>query len=248
MRNPFDRRGSGHRKEPPEQEYWLSYSDLMASLLMVFVLFLLVAGARFSQATSDLEAVREKVVGVVHTIAVRDSIISDLRKVENTALITIDTVTGTIRLSDSSAVLFQQGDARVSERGQQIIAELARDYLPVVLNNARYRQHLREVVVEGHTNDDGGFDYNMDLSQRRAFAVLEHLFAATPASDRRSLQRFLTARGRSYSEVICRDGSTAYPVDCGPEGVDKDLSRRIEIHFRLNDEEVVREIKALLDE
>jgi chemotaxis protein MotB len=245
MKNPFDRRKRRH-SEPKDQEYWLSYSDVMAGLLMVFVLMLLVAAARFNDATQRLGEVEGAVIGMVESMAVRDSIIQDLQRVSTGSLITIDTVTAAIRLSDSSAVLFEQDDDRLRPAGREIVSQLARNYLPVVVQNARYRKHLREIVVEGHTNDDGSFRYNMDLSQRRAYAVLRHFFQESAEEDRLLLERYLTARGRSYSDVICSDGTTAFPTDC-PNGVDKVRSRRIEVLFRLDDEEVVREVRALLE-
>jgi outer membrane protein OmpA-like peptidoglycan-associated protein len=245
MKNPFERRNR-RRSEPRDQDYWLSYSDVMAGLLMVFVLLLLVAAARFNEAGRELDQVKGAVIGMVQTMAVRDSIIRDLQQVSSGRLITIDTVTAAIRLSDSSAVLFEQDDDRLRPEGRAIVSQLAQDYLPVVVRNDRYRNHLREIVVEGHTNDDGSFRYNMDLSQRRAYAVLRHFFQESGEQDRALLERYLTARGRSYSEVICVDGSTAFPADC-LDGVDKVRSRRIEVLFRLDDEEVVREVRTLLE-
>lgn len=247
MKYPFEKRSRNRAREPRDQEYWLSYSDLMAGLLMVFVLMLLVAGARYQDAATELERTKMQMIDVIETMAVRDSIIQDLQRISDDQLITIDTVTGAIRLSDSNAVLFDQNDDQLKPAGKDVVSRLARDYLPVVIENDRYRTHLREIVVEGHTNDDGSFYYNMDLSQRRAYAVLEHFFSESPSEDRRMLERYLTARGRSYSEVICADGSTGFPGECGSGGVDKVRSRRIEVLFRLNDEEVVREVRSLLE-
>ena len=52
-RNPLRRRSRDSdfaSEEPREQEYWLSYSDLMAGLLMVFVLLLVAANFRYTTA------------------------------------------------------------------------------------------------------------------------------------------------------------------------------------------------------
>lgn len=247
MRNPFDKRAEKRYREPTDQEYWLSYSDLMAGLLMVFVLMLLVAAGRYEEERGQIESLREQVIGVVQTMAVRDSIIQDLQRIGDDDLITVDTVTGAIRLNDARAVLFAQNKSDLTPEGRAVLSRLARDYLPAVLGNGLYLRHLREIVIEGHTNDDGTFLHNVELSQDRAYAVLNHFFAQTAGTERDLLERYLTARGRSYSEVICRDGRKGFPTQCGPGGVDKAASRRIEILFRLDDEEVVREIRSLLD-
>lgn len=248
MRNPFDKRSRKRGQQPKDQEYWLSYSDLMAGLLMVFVLMLLVAAGRYEEERDQIESLREQVIGVVETMAVRDSIIQDLQQIGNNQLITIDTITGAIRLSDANAVLFDQNESYLKPQGRVVLTRLARDYLPAVLGNERYLQHLREIVIEGHTNDDGTFLHNVELSQERAYAVLNHFLAQTSGTERSLLERYLTARGRSYSEVVCWNGARGFPEDCGPSGVDKAASRRIEILFRLDDEEVVREIRNLLDQ
>lgn len=243
--NPFSRKEPVRRRERGEQEYWLSYSDLMAGLLMVFVLMLLVAIARYNEQADSLADVRERVTETIRTMAVRDSIIRDLRRLGNETIV-VDTVTAAVRMSD--AVLFDQDQYVLKPEGERVLGVFAEQYIPVVMNNGRYRDHLREIAIEGHTNDDGSYDYNMGLSQRRAYAVMEYFLQVTrdPAA-REFLERYLTARGRSYSRVICRNREVgpAFPEDC-PTGVDKAASRRIEIQFRLDDEEVVREVKSLM--
>lgn len=57
---------------------------------------------------------------------------------------------------------------------------------------------IQLVEVQGHTDEQGGYDYNMDLSQRRAAAVVDYLVGKGIAASR------LTARGYGESDPIDR--------------------------------------------
>lgn len=250
-RNPFRRRSRDSEytsEDVREQEYWLSYSDLMAGLLMVFVLLLVAANFRYTSAAEYLKVIADRVTDAVTTMAVRDRIIDELQEEQeqSPAVVRVDSVTGAITLSDG--VLFEEGSSVLQPRGERILGSFIRSYLPVVMDDPEYRDHLREIAVEGHTNDNGTYLYNVRLSQARAYAVMD--FFIQSAADRPSqefLMRYLTAKGRSYSRVVCGGEIVSY-WDCPPGQVDKAASRRIEIHFRLDDEEVVRRVKTLLDD
>ncbi len=69
----------------------------------------------------------------------------------------------------ASKLLFGTNEATLAEGQRESIGRLARSLLSVDI------QHMR---VEGHTDDYGTDDYNLDLSQRRAQAVADALVAA----------------------------------------------------------------------
>src|SRR5690606_890938 len=246
-RNPLRRRSRDFEdahEEVREQEYWLSYSDLMAGLLMVFVLLLLAANFRYTSAAEHLTVIADRVTDAVTTMAVRDSIISDLKEGQKAGptVVNVDPVTGAITLSDG--VLFEEGSAVLQPGGERVLAEFIKTYLPVIMNNPAYRAHLREIAVEGHTNDNGPYLFNVRLSQERAYAVMQFFIeSAEDSLSREFLMRHLTAKGRSYSQVVCNGTIQPY-WDCPPGEVDKTASRRIEIHFRLDDEELVQRVKT----
>ena len=240
IKHPLVRRRSGAGAEPQNQEYWLSYSDLLAGLLMVFVLMLLVATTAYNRSRAEFDRTREQVTGIVESMRVREQLIDELKAVDNPNII-VDTITAGVSMTD--AVLFGEGSAVLQSAGRELIARFVQDYVPIVVRNDLYRSALQEIAIEGHTNDNGPYMYNMELSQARAYAVMVHMFNVTQdPTTHEFLERYLTARGRSESRVICLGGDVAYPTDCGPEGVDKEGSRRIEIRFRLDDEEVVRQV------
>ena len=100
------------------------------------------------------------------------------------------------------------------------------------MNNDEIRENLDQIIIEGHTDSDGGYLYNLELSQNRAFAVMD--FINSWNKDER-LQKYLIASGRSYTQPVMRRGVE-----------DKDASRRIEIKFTLSNKEAMEEIRKFL--
>ncbi|MCC5809635.1 MAG: OmpA family protein [Ectothiorhodospiraceae bacterium] len=74
-----------------------------------------------------------------------------------------------------------------------------------------------EVLVVGHTDNQGSFDYNADLSLRRAVAVRQAL-----ASDYGIATDRMTAKGASFMAPVASNASE--------EG--RELNRRVELVLR----------------
>ena len=206
-----------------DTEYWLSFSDLMAGLLMIFALMLLSA---LYDYTSGVEGIRE-------IVKVREEVIDSLKAEfpEGRGAVVHVEENGSVRFLDN--VLFSQGSAVVSPEGRTQLSSFATSYLSVLLGNPKFREQLRAVVVEGHTNSDGSYEVNLNLSQVRAFAVM--LVLLEHAGEYRNiLEALVSANGRSYSDLLYLEDDLTIE--------DKERSRRIEIHFRLNDDELLRQI------
>ena len=235
-----------HEQEPKDQDYWLSYSDLMAGLLMVFTLMLLAALYSYQ---SGVEGVRE-------ILSVRQEVVENLQREfqeGQTRLVEVQP-DGTVRFADQ--VLFGEDSAILSREGREQLVSFSEQYVRILFGNPRFapfRDQLQAIVVEGHTNDNGTYAYNLRLSQARAYAVMEVLLAGAVGYGR-ELQKYLTANGRSFSELVCADGlvdvenSVDPELRCGRAGVDKVASRRIEIRFQLRDGILLQGLLDLLED
>lgn len=222
--------------ETSEQEYWLSYSDLMAGLLMVFALLLLAALAhhgRLVEEAGDIAATRTRIVAVLDSLMTADS-----------SGITVDPISGAVKFPDG--VLFAQGQSTLQPAGREQLKTFAESYFGVLLGNEQVRAELKSIVIEGHTNDDASYEYNLDLSQRRAFSVMTYLLQNVPEYES-ELKTYVTANGRSFSNPIRCESEAVYDYPCEPGTVDKVKSRRIEILFRLKDEELLERIRRMLE-
>ncbi|WP_456457600.1 OmpA family protein [Nitratifractor sp.] len=147
--------------------------------------------------------------------------------------IAIDKKTGALRLS--SKILFDRGSAELKEAAKQELRETFEKYIAALMNNRAIRPHLERIVIEGHTDSDGGYLYNLELSQKRALAVMNYLLSL-PIAKKYDLKKYLVASGRAYMDPILRNGVE-----------DKEASRRIEIKFRLKNREAMYEIERILD-
>lgn len=242
--NAWQQRSSSWAADAPEQEYWLSYSDLMAGLLMVFALLLLAAlyhYGRLVDEAGNIAATRTEIITVLQHVIDEDS-----------SGVTVDPITGTVKFPEG--VLFPVGQHELGITGQHQLNSFAEKYFGVLLGDERIREQLRAVVIEGHTDDTYipghagdalSYDFNLQLSQRRALSVMRYLMSGT-SDHRQHLMEYVTASGRSFSRPICAD-QVAYAYPCPPGNpLDRDRSRRIEISFRLKDEELLERIRSLL--
>jgi len=105
-----------------------------------------------------------------------------------------------------------------------------------LVTDENIKPHLDKIIIEGHTDSDGGYIYNLKLSQDRALAVMEYLFTLE-FSKKYNIKPLVIASGRSYLDAIKKNGVE-----------DKEASRRIEIKFRLKNEDAMHEIEKVLDE
>ncbi len=147
--------------------------------------------------------------------------------------IDIDKKTGSLRLA--SNILFDKGSATLKEDAKVALKEAFEEYIGALVHDPRIKPHLDKIIIEGHTDSDGGYLYNLDLSQKRAFAVMHYLLGLA-FSQENNLKPLLVASGRAYLDAIRHNGVE-----------DKEASRRIEIKFRLKNEDAMHEIERVLD-
>ena len=151
----------------------------------------------------------------------------------------IDKETGAILLD--SSVLFSFNESELTEEGTEILDQVLPVYCHVLLSG-EYADYVGEVIIDGYTDSIGDYVSNLSLSQSRAYAVaaylLEHMNEFLSGNEQEVLMAKLTANGKSSSHPIL--------TVRGEE--DADASRRVEIKFRLKDEEMIAELQELIEE
>ena len=145
-----------------------------------------------------------------------------------------------------ATVLFDKGEAELKEDSKEALKSLMQKYFAAILSEEAIRQAVSNIIIEGHTDSDGGYIYNLDLSQKRAIAVLEFLYQ-TGIDE--SLQSLLMAAGRSFSvPVYERDKNGDFKLSAsGQRKEDKDKSRRIEIRIIFSDKAALKKLNTYLD-
>lgn len=214
--------------------FWASYSDLMASMLLVFVLLLVVALFHFSEHSAHAAERLADQKAMMQTFAnVQQQLIAKLQGEVAAESVTLDPQTGALRIGDG--ILFEEGAAELTGPGRQKLGSLFDAYMRIVLA-PEFTPYIKQIEIEGHTNTNGTYLFNLELSQRRALAVMSELLNRS-GSDRTRLESLVVASGRSYANLI-RD----------PEGREDPVrSRRIEIKFRLREAELFQELTKNLD-
>lgn len=215
--------------------FWASYSDLMAGMLLVFVLLLVVALFHFAEHNErkqqQLEGQEAKMRSFV---LLQQKLIENLSSALQSETVHIDPNTGVLQIG--SGILFGEGEATLRPAGRQKLLQIFDAYVRVVLDE-EFRGFIKQIEIEGHTNTNGTYLYNLELSQKRALAVMKELIAHS-GSERSRLEELVLASGRGYAQLIRDEKGEEDPV----------RSRRIEIKFRLKEAELFRDIYQDLEQ
>ncbi len=222
-------------EEGGDSEHWLSVSDLMAGLMMVF-LFISIALMR----TAFLERDKIKQVAVAYQenqVAIYTALVDEFDNDLGRWGAEIDKNTLAFNFH-SPDVLFAMGDITLKEQYQEILGEFFPRYLGVL---AQYSDSIDEIRIEGHTSSvwnrfvtpDEAYFKNMALSQGRTRAVLEYVYELPEgALDKQWITRHMAAVGLSSSRIIVDEA--------GAE--DRDKSRRVSFRVMTNAEIQIRRI------
>ena len=184
---------------------------------------------KYDELLSKLQAQKAKIKSLT---GIKLKVISEL-KASLGSKINIDKKSGSLRLS--SNILFDKGSAVLKEGAKAQLKANFIDYVSTLINNKNIAEHLDKIIIEGHTDSDGSYLYNLQLSQQRAFAVMNYLLTLNYIK-KNNIKEKLVASGRSYLDVIKYNGVE-----------DKDSSRRIEVKFRLKNQDAMYEIERILD-
>ena len=190
---------------------------------------LLIKKRAYQQVVEDLNITRTKIKNLT---GIKIKVVQRLKEKMGDS-INIDPKSGALRFS--SNILFNQGEAILKAEAKKELSRILGTYIDALLNDKEMRQYVDTITIEGHTNSDGSYLYNLNLSQQRALAVMSFLYEEYP-KNRKLFEKYLNASGRSFSEPILKDSIE-----------DKDASRRIEIKFRIKNEEAVKELMNYLN-
>lgn len=287
-----------------EHSYWQSYSDMMAALLLIFILIIAITLAIYKQKNTDLDKTRleldtaqaqldltiadlensnEELAASLaelqqayaqaaltqeelnnayleienarqeltttknelqDIVGIRTDIIGALQTAFHNSSMKVDAQTGSITFS--SDVLFRYNSSTLTADSRNTLQEIIPMYLDVLLQE-QFRGYIAEIIIEGHTDTDGGYQSNMELSYARAHAVADFcLNKRNGLSEEKieQLQQILTVNGKSWSNPVYKKDAGGNAID----EVDMAASRRVEIKFRLKEDEMIEKIAGLLSQ
>ncbi len=149
----------------------------------------------------------------------------------------IDPQTGALTLDAN--VLFGLNESELTDEGRVTLEQVLPIYCKVLLSD-RYADSLAEIIVDGYTDSLGDYATNLLLSQNRAAMVglymvqdIRYEYLTDEEGDK--LESYLSVNGHSYSNLVYVNGEE-----------DADASRRVEVKFRLKDEEMINELDEIM--
>jgi outer membrane protein OmpA-like peptidoglycan-associated protein len=224
------------RKQSEGGEHWMSVSDLMAGLMMVF---LFISVALMMDATQERDKIKEVAETYEKTqqaiyLALYDEFKDDLTKWG--AEISREDLSLNFT---SPEVLFGQGSSALTGKFQRILDDFFPRYLEVL---DQYKPDIQEIRVEGHTSsrwnhgtsENEAYFNNMALSQSRTRAVLYYVM------DIKSVQIEHAGWVKSHVAAVGYSSSKLILNENGNEDAEK--SRRVSFRVITNAEIQIRKI------
>lgn len=206
MLNPNSDLESAPSNAVEQEEHWVSVSDLMGGLMMVFLLISVIYMVQL-----EIESRKIKDVAILYD-RLRTQLYQDLLTEFEPDLprwgAELDPDLSVRFLN--TELLFDRGEAELNAAFSDILADFFPRYV-AILTQEKYRNDILEVRIEGHTSSDWGRDVNaedayirnMALSQERTRTALAFVLSLPSVIPERNwLVAHLTANGLSSSKLI----------------------------------------------
>ncbi|EKS3201222.1 hypothetical protein A0M30_06875 [Campylobacter jejuni] len=175
----------------------------------------------------DFQKAKEKVQNLG---LIRENLSKELQsKLDNN--ITIDEKTGSIVLP--AEVLFDKDSYVLKNEAKASLRKILSEYFDAIFEDSKISSNIENIIIEGHTDSDGSYIYNLDLSQKRAYEVMNFIYTFYKSD---KLQKLLMASGRSFSDPVFINGVE-----------DKDKSRRIEIKFSIKNDNALKDVEKFFE-
>ena len=192
-------------------------------------------------ARQELTTTKQELQDIV---GIRTDIIGALQSAFSNSTMKVDAQTGSITFS--SDVLFRYNSSSLTTDSKETLKNIIPMYLDVLLQD-QFRAYIAEIIIEGHTDTDGSYQSNMALSYARANAVADFCLNkrnGLSEEEIEQLQEILTVNGKSWSSPVYeKDASGNFTQE-----VDMPASRRVEIKFRLKEDEMIEKIAGVLEQ
>jgi outer membrane protein OmpA-like peptidoglycan-associated protein len=215
-------------EEKSENVFALSTGDLMAGLLFIFILLLMGALLQVQEkAEQDEEIVKKYDQTKTQLYIDLEKEFKDDLNVWNAV---IDSTNLSIRFQEPST-LFAYGKADLQYKFKDILDDFFPRYLNLI-SSKQYRDNIEEIRIEGHTDSNGTYEFNMELSQNRTRSVLSYCLQMVEADKKEWTKARITANGLSSSHLIFNMDGTENAA----------LSRRVEFRIRTNAEKQLEKI------
>ena len=218
---------------------WMSVSDLMTGLMVIF-LFIAIAYIKRVQQNQSVLSDYVETKNNLH-----DKLVKEFKG---------DTLRWQMAIGkdlsmkfNNPTVLFAQGSSQLTPQFKEILDEFLPKYFDILLNDS-LKKNIKEIRIEGHTDavpypslDPDPYIANVILSQQRSLSVLRY-FRNMPAfgkytdKEKQLLEYWFTSNGLSYGKSL--DSLGNYTILSGNPIKDQ-MSRRVEFRIITTGDEIL---------
>jgi len=227
------------RNKSTNTDHWISLSDIMTALMMVFLLISIIYMIRVKESVDIPRIFKADEQQLYSQLQQKLSI--KLKKWGATLSPDL-----TVRFSNED-ILFKAGSAELQPEFKKALDEYFPEYLKSIMNE-KFIKNIKEIRIEGHTSSfwakgvsaETAYINNMQLSQQRAQNTLIYLLK-TPyltTSEKEWLKKKFRAIGYSSALTLGKDGK---PVT-KDNFEDFSVSQRVEFRVVTNAEDKIRAV------
>lgn len=202
--------------------FWVTMSDLMLGLAIIFITLFVLAMTGFNQKSVQQQRVKMEVAKKIET---------ELQKQNINAH--VDRMTGDLKIPSSA--LFEVNSYVLKPEGKVFLDKLTPIYVNTIFSSKKLVDNIDSIIIVGHTDSqtfagvtsiNEQFIRNMDLSTKRANSVAAYMLEGKYKPEfNEGFRHMITVEGRSFNDLILNSK--------GQE--DMAQSRRVEIKLKVKD-------------
>lgn len=202
-----------------ENIFWITMSDLLLGLMIIFLILFIMSMVGFSQAKVAEQSAQTEMAEKLAK-----------KLVNNKIDVNIDKMSGQVEISDLE--LFDIGSAKLSAKGKAYLDKFFPIYIDTIFSNPELSDKVENLIIEGHTDSqmfkglnsaDEQYTKNLELSSMRATEVANYVFKTNYNKKySKKLHKVLIVEGKSNTEPILTNGKE-----------DFNKSRRVELEIRM---------------
>jgi len=207
-------------KAKEENNYWISYADMMSGLMLIFLYIAIITlsniqnNSSYSSVVEDYSSIKDELYRELY-----NEFKYDLEKWHAK----LNRKTLTISFHEPE-ILFERGKDYIKPLFKNILNDFYPRYVKI-LSKEKFKLSILEVRIEGHTSSEWNYNTssndayisNMDLSQRRTSEVLKYVLSMHRIKNYHWIKNKIISVGYSSSQIKLINGYE-----------DKIASRRVE--------------------
>lgn len=193
-------------RDDGEKPFWISFSDLMSALMVLFLVVMSVALLAVTKKISDEE--KQESQRAADITALMDEVKRVAAQFDDV------TVVGTTIDLGRKAIFEREGQNTLSDAQRDLLLRFTPQLLDKLRTTEAGKRWFKRAVVEGYASRSGTYLFNLNLSLQRSERVLCELLLLTrgheplSSEDRRLIAQRFFVGGASFNSLRASDAES----------------------------------------